>query len=114
MYETNTKNSIVMPSPTELSGLQSLGSLTKSRVVKRSYSTDMMLSKSPISTQSAKDANLTAKVSEYIEIPITSLKSVADRKFTFYRNIEIAYCCETGQLTVTNEEDGKSITHSLI
>lgn len=67
--------------------------------------------KSPKST--AKENVIKVKVLEYIEIPVSSLNAPGDKKFTFYRNIEICYNPESYQLVIISEEDGKSTSHTL-
>lgn len=53
-----------------------------------------------------------AKVSEFIEILISTVASQGNRKFTFYRDVELIYNIDLSELTLVGE-DGKSTTHIL-
>ena len=58
-------------------------------------------------------SNIKYKADEYIEIMMPGNSGPDNRKFTFYRSVEVEYKAETSQLVVTSEEDGKSSSHNL-
>lgn len=60
-----------------------------------------------------KEAVIRAKVAEYIEINLSMVNTQGNRKFTFYRNIDLVYNAETSALTVISEDDGRSSSHVL-
>ena len=58
-------------------------------------------------------SNIKYKADEYIEIMMPGNSGPDNRKFTFYRSVEVEYKAETSQLVVTSEEDGKASSHNL-
>lgn len=80
-----------------------------SNVEGRDSSKNLQRSQKPV-----RESIIKAKVAEYIEILLSTMQSsTSNRKFTFYRNIDLIYNIDNSNLTIISEEDGKSTIHVL-
>ena len=66
------------------------------------------------STKSAfRESTFKAKVEEHIEMPTSTTGHPQERKFAFYRDIQLTYDVDSCQMIILNEEDGRSSSHVL-
>lgn len=55
-----------------------------------------------------------SKVSQYVEIIISTIPSLNSRKFSLIREAELIYNLETSELRLIGETDGKETEHILL
>jgi len=77
---------------------------TKNSIAMMKNSLDKSDSVKNLKNNKTKESVIRAKVSEYIEIQISTMASnIHNRKFTFYRNVDLVYNVESSQLTLISE-----------
>lgn len=109
MYDSSNKNSVVIPQGPDQILHQSTSSIGKPPLLSKHDNASMKVTHKSMTKENV----VKVKVAEYIEIPLSTINAPGEKKYTFYRNVELSYYPDLAQVTILNEEDGKTSNHTL-